>query len=27
VLGLGKEWPDLISLVRALRKENAEMRR
>lgn len=27
VLGLGKEWPDLVSLVRALRKENAEMRR
>ena len=27
VLGLGKEWPDLISLVRAMRKENAEMRR
>jgi len=27
VLGLGKEWPDLISLVRALRKDNAEMRR
>jgi len=27
VLGLGKEWPDLISLVRTLRKENAEMRR
>jgi len=27
VLGLGKEWPDLISLVRALMKENAEMRR
>lgn len=27
VLGLGKEWPDLISLVRALMKENTEMRR
>ena len=27
VLGLGKEWPDLVTLVRALRRENAEMRR
>ena len=27
VLGLGKEWPDLISLLRAVKRDNAEMRR
>lgn len=27
VLGLGKEWPDLISLLRTVSKQNVEMRR
>ena len=27
VLGLGKEWPDLVSLLRTVRRDNAEMRR
>ncbi len=27
VLGLGKEWPDLISLLRTVKRDNAEMRR
>ncbi len=27
VLGLGKEWPDLVSLLRTVKRDNAEMRR
>lgn len=27
VLGLGKEWPDLISLLRTVKRDNAEIRR
>jgi len=27
VLGLGKEWPDLVSLLRTVKRDNAETRR